>query len=119
MPPELDSGNFCAARNLATSGASDKSHFRITRGVILQVRKILLPVEFHETTLRVIGVADAIARRFHSEIVLLHVIAPESYSSFDRPGTGRSRLTNCSANYSRTRKRTCTNRSARRSADCR
>jgi nucleotide-binding universal stress UspA family protein len=55
-------------------------------GVILQVRKILLPVEFHETTLRVIGVADAIARRFHSEIVLLHVIAPESYSSFDRPG---------------------------------
>jgi nucleotide-binding universal stress UspA family protein len=55
-------------------------------GAILQVRKILLPVEFHETSLRVIGVADAIARRFHSEIVLLHVIAPESYSPLDRPG---------------------------------
>ena len=55
-------------------------------GAILQVRKILLPVEFHETSLHVIGVADAIARRFHSEVVLLHVIAPESYSPFDRPG---------------------------------
>ncbi|HWF37440.1 MAG TPA: universal stress protein [Candidatus Acidoferrales bacterium] len=55
-------------------------------GAILQVRKILLPIEFHETTLHVIGVADAIARRFHSEVVLLHVIAPESYSPLDRPG---------------------------------
>jgi nucleotide-binding universal stress UspA family protein len=53
---------------------------------MLPVRKILLPVEFHETCLRVIGVADSIARRFHSEIVLLHVIAPESYSPYDRPG---------------------------------
>ena len=52
---------------------------------MLQVRKILLPVQFHETSLRVIGVADSIARHFHSEIVLLHVIAPESYSPYDRP----------------------------------
>lgn len=47
---------------------------------MLKLGRILLPVEFHETCLRVIGVADSIARRFHSEIVLLHVIAAESYS---------------------------------------
>jgi nucleotide-binding universal stress UspA family protein len=63
---------------------------------MLKVRKILLPVEFHETTLRVIGVVDSIARRFGSEIVLLHVLAPESYSKQEwkngRPVTGEDLL---------------------------
>src|SRR5579872_3663167 len=81
--------------NLGTSAPSVTSpsvarQIRVTsasrEGPILQIRKILLPVQFHETSLRVIGVADALARRFHSEVVLLHVIAPESYSPLDRPG---------------------------------
>ena len=59
---------------------------------MLKLRRILLPVEFHERCLRVIGVADSIARRFHSEIVLLHVVSPESYSQQEwkngRPVTG-------------------------------
>jgi len=50
---------------------------------MLEIRKILFPIEFHETSLRIIRVAAGIARRFHSEIVLLHVIAPESYSPRD------------------------------------
>ncbi len=50
---------------------------------MLKIRKILLPVEFHETSLRILAVAGCIARRFKSEIVLVHVIAPESYSSRD------------------------------------
>jgi nucleotide-binding universal stress UspA family protein len=51
--------------------------------LMLEVHKILVPIEFHEATLHVIGAADCIARRFHSGIVLLHVIAPESYSKRD------------------------------------
>lgn len=47
---------------------------------MLRIGKILVPVEFHETSLRILAVAGSIARRFHSEIVLLHVVAPESYS---------------------------------------
>ncbi len=50
---------------------------------MLKVRTILVPIQFHETTLRVIGVADSIARYFHSEVVLLHVITPESYSKHE------------------------------------
>ncbi|MGD0964235.1 MAG: universal stress protein [Candidatus Acidiferrales bacterium] len=49
----------------------------------MDIRKILFPIEFHETSLRIIGVAASIARRFHSELVLLHVIAPGSYSPRD------------------------------------
>lgn len=47
---------------------------------MLKIRKILVPIEFHETSLHIIQVVDAMARSFHSEVVLLHVVAPESYS---------------------------------------
>lgn len=63
---------------------------------MLKVRKILLPVEFHETSLRILAIAGAVARRFHSEIALLHVVAPESYSprewKQDRPLGGEDLL---------------------------
>jgi nucleotide-binding universal stress UspA family protein len=41
--------------------------------------KILLPVEFPTTSLRVVRQAAFLARHFHSEIILLHVVAPMSY----------------------------------------
>jgi nucleotide-binding universal stress UspA family protein len=50
---------------------------------MLEIRKILFPIEFHETSLGIIRVAAGIARRFRSGITLLHVIAPESYSPRD------------------------------------
>lgn len=51
---------------------------------MLDIRKLLFPIEFHEKSLEIVRVAGGIARRFGSEIVLLHVIAPESYSERDR-----------------------------------
>ena len=41
--------------------------------------KILLPVEFPITSLSVVRQAAFLARHFHSEIILLHVVAPMSY----------------------------------------
>jgi nucleotide-binding universal stress UspA family protein len=43
------------------------------------VNKILLPVDFSNTSLRVVHQAAFLARHFHSEIILLHVVAPLSY----------------------------------------
>lgn len=54
---------------------------------MLNVHKILFPIEFHETSLRIFRVAAGIARRFDSEIVLLHVVAPANYSPQDWKGT--------------------------------
>jgi nucleotide-binding universal stress UspA family protein len=43
------------------------------------MNKILLPVDFSNTSLRVVHQAAFLARHFHSEIILLHVVAPMSY----------------------------------------
>ena len=43
------------------------------------MNKILLPIEFPNPQLRVVQQAAFLARHFHSEILLLHVIAPLSY----------------------------------------
>jgi nucleotide-binding universal stress UspA family protein len=43
------------------------------------MNKILLPVDFSSTSLRVVHQAAFLARHFHSEIILLHVVAPMSY----------------------------------------
>lgn len=51
---------------------------------MLKLSKILFPVEFHESCLRIIASVDFVARRFQSEIMLLHVLAPESYSPWER-----------------------------------
>ncbi len=48
---------------------------------MLNVRKILLPVDFPDTSLRVIHQAAAMARHFHSEIVMLHVVTELSQSA--------------------------------------
>ena len=49
----------------------------------MEIRKVLFPVEFHEASLRLIWVAADIVRRFHAQLVILHVVAPESYSARD------------------------------------
>ncbi len=43
------------------------------------MNKILLPVDFPNTELRVVHQAAFLARHFHSEIMLLHVVTPLSY----------------------------------------
>jgi len=43
------------------------------------MNKILLPVDFPNTSLGVIHQAAFLARHFHSEIILLHVVTPMSY----------------------------------------
>jgi nucleotide-binding universal stress UspA family protein len=47
----------------------------------LNIRKILLPVDFPTTSLPVVRHAAALARRFHSEIVMLHVASPHSHAA--------------------------------------
>ena len=48
---------------------------------MLNIRKILLPIDFQDTSLRIVHHAAALAHHFHSEIVLLHVVTPLSSSS--------------------------------------
>jgi nucleotide-binding universal stress UspA family protein len=46
---------------------------------VLSIRKILVPVVFAETSQHVVQLAAWLARRFHAEIILLHVVTPLSY----------------------------------------
>jgi nucleotide-binding universal stress UspA family protein len=46
-----------------------------------KVSKILLPVDFQDTSKRVVHQAAVLARHFHSDIVMLHVVTPLSYSA--------------------------------------
>ena len=48
---------------------------------MLRIGKILLPIDFQDPSKRVVHQAAAIARHFHSEIVMLHVVTPLSYSA--------------------------------------
>ncbi len=45
---------------------------------MLNIKKILLPVDFPNTSLRVIHQAATLADQFHSEILMLHVVTPLS-----------------------------------------
>jgi nucleotide-binding universal stress UspA family protein len=45
---------------------------------MLNIKKILLPVDFPNTSLRVVHQAATLAHCFHSEIVMLHVVTAES-----------------------------------------
>ncbi|MFZ0136900.1 MAG: universal stress protein [Candidatus Sulfotelmatobacter sp.] len=45
------------------------------------IQKILLPVDFPNASLPVIGQAATLAHRFHSEIVLLHVVTAQSHAA--------------------------------------
>ena len=46
---------------------------------MLNIKKILLPVDFPNPSLRVIHEAATLAQHFHSEIVLLHAVTPQSH----------------------------------------
>ncbi len=48
---------------------------------MLNIKKILLPVDFPDTSLHVIHQAAALARHFHSEIVMLHVLTALSHTA--------------------------------------
>ncbi len=43
------------------------------------MNKILLPIDFSNNSLKVAHQAAFLARHFHSEIILLHVVMPLSY----------------------------------------
>jgi len=48
---------------------------------MLRIKKILLPVEFQNPSSSVVHQATELARHFHSEIVMLNVVTPLSYSA--------------------------------------
>jgi nucleotide-binding universal stress UspA family protein len=47
--------------------------------LMLSIQKILVPLVFTETSQHVVRQAAWLARRFHSEMILLHVITPFGY----------------------------------------
>ena len=63
---------------------------------MLRMKKILLPVEFQNPSLSVVHQAAALARHFRSEIIMLNVVTPLSYSAGTLEGsyvpTGREDL---------------------------
>ncbi len=48
---------------------------------MLSVKKILLPVDFPNTSLRVVHQAATLAQHFQSEIVMLHVVTAQSHAA--------------------------------------
>jgi nucleotide-binding universal stress UspA family protein len=48
---------------------------------MLKIGRILLPIDFQDSSKHVVHQAAALARHFHSEIVMLHVVTPLSYSA--------------------------------------
>ena len=47
----------------------------------MNIKKILLPVDFPNASLRVVHQAATLAHHFHSEIVILHVVTPLSHAA--------------------------------------
>ena len=54
---------------------------------MLNIKKILLPVDFPNASLRVVHQAATLAHHFHSEIVMLHVVTAQSHAA-GVPGDG-------------------------------
>ena len=48
---------------------------------MLNIKKILLPVDFPNASLRVLHQAATLAHHFHSEIVMLHVVTAQSHAA--------------------------------------
>src|SRR5271155_565463 len=48
---------------------------------MLKIEKILLPVDYPNTSVRVIHQAATLAHHFHSEILMLHVMTPQSHAA--------------------------------------
>ena len=55
---------------------------------MLERKKILLPVDFPNTSFRVIRQAAILARHFHSEIVMLHVVTTPQRRTAGVPDDG-------------------------------
>jgi nucleotide-binding universal stress UspA family protein len=53
---------------------------------MLPIRKILLPIDFHEGSLRIVPLAAGLAQRFGSEVILAHVITKHDYSPHETKG---------------------------------
>jgi nucleotide-binding universal stress UspA family protein len=51
----------------------------------ITIGRILFPVEFHEKSVGIFGVAAGIARRFHSELLFLHVKSHEESAGTNDP----------------------------------
>ena len=47
--------------------------------MVLNIHRILVPVVFTETSRHILQQAAWLARRFHAEVILLHVVPPLSY----------------------------------------
>ena len=54
---------------------------RYGRCAMLNIKKILLPVDFPNASLRVVHQAATLAHHFHSEIVMLHVVTAQSHAA--------------------------------------
>jgi nucleotide-binding universal stress UspA family protein len=54
---------------------------------MLNIQRILLPVDFPNTSLRVVHQAAMLAHHFHSEIVMLHVVTAQRHAA-NVPGDG-------------------------------
>jgi nucleotide-binding universal stress UspA family protein len=48
---------------------------------MLKIQKILLPIDFPDTSLRVVHQAATLAHYFHSEILMLHVVTADSHAA--------------------------------------
>src|SRR5208337_1802199 len=55
---------------------------------MLKIQRILLPVDFPDASLSVIRQAATLARKFHAEIVMLHVATPWKVARGAAPATG-------------------------------
>src|SRR5580692_2087242 len=53
---------------------------------MLNIKKILLPVDFPNTSLPVIHQAATLAHHFHSEIAMLHVVTAQSHAGVPEDG---------------------------------
>ena len=54
---------------------------------MLRMNRILLPIDFHETSKAVVHQAVILSRHFQSELIILHVLTPLSYSAGSLEGT--------------------------------
>jgi len=55
--------------------------FRLSCRCEMNIKRILLPVDFPNTSLRVVHQAATLAHHFHSEIVMLHVMTAQSHAA--------------------------------------
>lgn len=62
-------------------GSGDRGAFKPHRCAMLDVKQILLPIDFPSTCFAVVHQAATLARQFRSTIVMLHVVTAESHAA--------------------------------------